>query len=211
MEEVIKLGLVVATLPEARPFIDGMALTEESGGPFWVYKNKRMVLVVCGMGKANASMGTTYLCLEHKPSVICNLGAAGATDATWDLGRVLAVEKVIEYDRPQFKTKKPYTHKPRLFRGMETAVLATQDRPVLEPEMRKEISELATLVDMEAAAVVQAARKFKTPCYVFKFVTDTPEHIKNTDIVKNVKEYSGTIYRAFKKKILPHIEELASP
>ena len=94
-----------------------------------------------------------------------------------------------------------------MIEGFKTASVATQDRPVLAPDKRDEISKIADLVEMEAASVVQAADKFHVPCTIFKYVTDTPDHTDDKYIVKYIKEYRDRFFEYFSTDILPKITD----
>ncbi len=201
MQEHSVIGLIVATKAEAGPFINNMALRKRADTVFSVYENGRVVLVISGIGKANGAMATAYCCMQFNPRCICNLGAAGAT-ASLPLGAVYGVGEIVEYDRPKFKTGTPHVHKPNLMAGVEAKKLATQDRPVVAASEREAVAAVAELVDMEAAAIVQTSKRFGIDCYVFKYVTDTPDNEDHTDVVENVKKYVDKIYDVFQTKIL---------
>jgi nucleoside phosphorylase len=196
------ISLVIATLLEAKPFIDGLSLTRLESKPFPVYRGNNHILIISGIGKANAAMACTYSCLKFAPSCIVNLGAAGTTGERDALGEPLHVKTAFDYDRPQFKTQSPHKLIPEIFEGFSYAKIATLDRPVTDPAERKKLSKTADLIDMESASVIQACRKFKTPCYVFKFVSDTPEHIRDDDIVENIKKYRNAFFGFFRESVM---------
>ncbi|MGC8658534.1 MAG: hypothetical protein ACP5U1_05615, partial [Desulfomonilaceae bacterium] len=147
--------IVMATRLESQPFIEGLSLSRQTSEPLPVYKNDSFILVISGIGKTNSSVATTFSCLRFNPCCILNLGAAGATGPSLGLGMNFHVFEAIEYDRPQFKSRKPYIHAPDLIEGFTSARIATLDRPVLDPSERQKISLVADLVDMESAAVIQ--------------------------------------------------------
>jgi adenosylhomocysteine nucleosidase len=193
----------MATTLEAKPFIDKLDLKKYGKESFKQFANKNILLVISGVGKTNAAIATTYCCKKYNPKHLVNMGAAGATDSTHQLGAILHVNKIFEHDRPQFPFKKPHTHKPNKLKGFPTATLATGDRPIIDPNDRKVISKYASLVDMEAAAIAQACKLFKTKCYVFKYVSDTPEHTGGADILKNMMEYREPFFDFFSSKVTP--------
>jgi len=197
--------LVMATLLEAKPFIGGLSLTRLEQKPFSVYRNINHILIISGIGKANAAMACAYSCLKFAPSYVVNLGAAGATGERDALGEPLHVKTAFDYDRPQFKSKSPHKLIPEIFEGFSYAKIATLDRPVTDPAEREKLSKTADLIDMESASVIQASRKFKTPCYVFKFVSDTPEHTRDNDIVENIRKYRNEFFSFFRESVLPKL------
>ena len=163
-----------------------------------------VLLVISGIGKANAAMATAYCCRKFTPACICNLGAQQALhipDMIWE--KYFISMKIIEPDRPDLKTGKPCIHKPDLLAGFKTAILATSDRAILDPKERKEISKNADLIDMEGASVVQACRKFRKKCYLFKFVSDTPDHTRDQDIVDHIRIYRKKFYDFFTDSVRP--------
>ena len=195
----------MATMVEAKPFVLGMSLEKWGQQPFSIFRNENIILVISDIGKANAAMAAAYCCQNLNPSCIVNLGAAGASGFTHPLGEIYHIKKVFEHDRPQFKTFKPTVHTPEVIDGFHTATLSTSDRAIIHPDERKQISAHADLVDMEGASVVQACRKFKTKCYLFKFVSDTPEHTQDDDIVKNIRSYRKSFFEFFQNTALPAI------
>jgi len=196
-------AIIMATMLEAKPFVLGMSLRQTRKMPFRLFQNDGILLIISGIGKANAAMATAYICLKYKPSCICNLGAAGTTNTGYDLGEIFHIQKIVEPDRPDLKTGKPCVHKPDLLAGFDTAILATSDRAVLDPKERKAMSKTADLIDMEGASVVQACRTFQEKCYLFKFVSDTPDHTRDQDIVDHIRRYRKTFYDFFTDSVKP--------
>jgi len=195
----------MATMIEAKPFVRGMSLTEFEQKPFRLFIKDNILLAISDIGKANAAMTSAYCCEKFNPACIFNLGAAGAAASTHHLGEIFHINKIIEYDRPELITKKLSIHKPHVLAGFQTATLSTSDKAILDPEEREEISKNAELMDMEGAAVVQACRIFETKRYIFKFVSDTPEHTEDEDIIKNIRQYRTPFYEFFKSSVLPVI------
>lgn len=205
MENDRVIGLIFATMTEAKPFVQGMALEKIENTPFSIFEKARIVLVISGIGKANAAMAAFYCCQTFHPSLICNLGAAGATDYSFALRDILHVTEAIEYDRPELRSNKPHVHSPHILEGFPLAKVATQDTPIIDADKREEIASVAGLVDMEAASIIQACGKFQTKCVIFKFVSDTPDHTHGDDIVKNIKQYRTPFYEFFQNAVMPRL------
>lgn len=202
MEKYPVIVIVMATMMEAKPFVPGLSLEEYDQRPFRLFRKNTLILAVSGIGKANAAMATACCCEKFRPARVFNLGAAGASGPSHALGDIFHINKIIEYDRPELKTRIPSVHKPHVLTGFPTATLSTSDRAILDPEERKAISQNADLIDMEAASVVQACRIFETPCYVFKFVSDTPEHTEDNDVITNIRRYRTPFFEFFKRSVL---------
>ena len=79
---------------------------------------------------------------------------------------------------------------------------------VLAPDERKKISMNADLIDMEGASVAQACRKFNTKCFIFKFVSDTPDHARSEDIVENIRRHRSFFYEFFIRSVMPVLNRL---
>jgi nucleoside phosphorylase len=195
-------AIVMATKMEASPFIQGLGLAKTEGAPFPVFQNQDTLLVISGIGKAHGAMAATFCCLIHSPGILYNLGSAGALDETLALGEVLQVSRILEPDRPDFKTFLPMVLLPDTFPDFKSVALATRDKPVLSAQDRAKVSRMASLADMEAASIVQVCKKFQTPCHVFKFVSDTPGHDRTDDIVTNIRAYRGPFFNFVHKNVL---------
>jgi nucleoside phosphorylase len=79
---------------------------------------------------------------------------------------------------------------------------------VRDPAERERIAMDAQIVDMEGASVVQACRRFHTKCYLFKFVSDTPDHSTSNDIVKNITFHRNAFFRFFRDMVLPRMFDM---
>ena len=197
------IGIVMATMLEAKPFVVETPMERVEKNPVKLYAKDSLLLVLSGIGKANAAMATFHCCQKYAPDMVVNLGAAGATASGFKLGEIFHISRIVEYDRPNFKDGSPHVYKPLVIDGFPVARTATQDKPVILPEDRRKISRIADLVEMEAASVIQAANKFQIPSAFFKFVTDTPEHTGDKDIVNHIREYRDAFHAFFMEKILP--------
>ncbi len=195
--------LIMATLLEAKPFVSGLGLTSFCEKPFPVFINGSNILVISGIGKAHAAAATAYGCLTFAPTAVINAGAAGALDGTHPAGSIYQVGRIIEHDRPDIFSGQPVGHEPDRLPEIQTTVLATGDRPVIEPDDRTCLAALAGLVDMEAAAVVQTCRTMNVPCYVFKFVSDDPGHTAGIDIINNIRKFRTAFFDFYKTEVLP--------
>ncbi|MCP4673293.1 MAG: 5'-methylthioadenosine/S-adenosylhomocysteine nucleosidase, partial [Desulfobacula sp.] len=62
MEKNSLTAVIMATMIEAKPFVSGLGLDQIHKKPFLVFKNEKFILLICGIGKANAAMGTAFCC-----------------------------------------------------------------------------------------------------------------------------------------------------
>ena len=208
MAKDIVAAIVMATMLEAKPFVQKMSLKQIPDPPFLVFQDHEAMLLVSGIGKANAAMATAYLCTMFNPDVIFNLGAAGAAGFGYGLGEIFHIHEVVEPDRPDLKTGKPCFHQPDLMEGFKTAKLATSDRAILDPIERQAIARNADLLDMEGASVVQTCRKFESRCFLFKFVSDTPDHRLDQNIVDHIRRYRHRFCEFFVDAVIPKSQQL---
>jgi len=203
MEKNSLTAIIMATMLEAKPFVSQMSLEPVSKKPFLIFKKKKLLLVICGIGKANAAMATAYCCTNYKPDTVFNIGAAGALIMSKKKGEMYQINKIIEHDRPNFKSGKPSVHNPSVMEGFKCAILSTSDKAAVSIEERKKAAVYGgELVDMEGASIVQACKRFQTPCYIFKYVSDTLEDIESNTIVDNIRQYRQKSAIFFKEQIL---------
>jgi len=203
MEKNSLTAIIMATMLEAKPFVSEMSLEPFSKKPFLVFKKEKLLLVICGIGKANAAMATAYCCTKYKPDTVLNIGAAGALTMSKKKGEMYQINKIIEHDRPNFKSGKPSVHNPSIMEGFKCAILSTSDKAAVSIEERKKAAVYGgELVDMEGASIVQVCKRFQTPCYIFKYVSDTLEDIESNSIVDNIRQYRQESVVFLKEQIL---------
>lgn len=199
------VALIIADQLEAVPFIKGLKLKKVPSGPFPVYKSKGLALVISGIGRSNAAMATAWACTALSPRILLNLGAAGSTDGKFLPGDCLQVARAVEPERKHLRNGAAYEHRPATLKGFRCAVTATMDRAVLSGRDRKALARMASLVEMECAAFIQACHKFDRRCYAFKLVTDAPGHTSSADIIYNLKKYRDSFFSFFSSQVLPKL------
>ncbi len=205
MPKTPPIGLIMATYIEAKPFVEKIDWLRAAQTPFPVYHAKDLILVISGMGKTNAAAACAWLCTTARPGCIVNLGAAGANRDGLVLGSIHHIREALETDRRHFKTAAPFCHRPDVMEGFPTARVATREEPVIDPEERRRVSSLAELSDMEGAAVIQAARRFQTRCFMFKFVSDTPGHTAGSQIAAHIRSWRDSVFDFYMTAISPAI------
>ncbi len=207
------IGIVMATMLEAKPLCEAMQLAQLEEKPFCVFGKEKHLLIISGIGKVNAALATGYLAQKYGLRVFLNAGAAGALNDKCAFGNVYHIQEAIEPDALSVLTKRMRRIAPDLLDDFPSALLATQDVPVVDEKKRGELSLIADLADMEGAAVIWAARKFGARCYLFKIVSDTSEHSDDRRIVENIKmlgkELSDFIIERILKALPQSDEEIA--
>ncbi|MBA2882258.1 nucleoside phosphorylase [Desulfosalsimonas propionicica] len=197
-----RIGLIMATYIEAKPFVEKINWLGSEKKPFPVYYGNRVILVVSGMGKANAAAACAWLCVRESVQSIVNTGAAGANQQGLPPGGIHHISEALETDRRHFKTNEPFCHKPSVMEGFSTLRLATREEAVIDPDQRRQTAAIAELSDMEGAAVVQIANRFEIPCFLFKFISDTPEDTQGSRIVANIRQYRDLNFDFFTQTFL---------
>ncbi|RKF29075.1 nucleoside phosphorylase [Micromonospora globbae] len=130
-------------------------------------------VLLTGMGKVNAATAVaTVLASGPKPSLVLNLGTAGALRPGWaglhEIGTVLQ----HDLDTELLRTLTGQVYGAPLTLGTRTAVLATGDTFVADEDARARLARRADLVDMEGYAVAWAAARAGVPCRMVKRVSD---------------------------------------
>lgn len=190
-------GIVMATHIEAAPFIDSGTFIQVEKKPLPVFVHGSFYLIISGVGKSCSAIAATYLITKYNTEMMFNIGAAGSTSDRYSAGDIIHIDTVIEYDRPPMRGSWSRKTVPDILQGFPLATLATQDRAVVSVIEREEVGKLASLVDMEGAAFVQACRLFGVKAYLFKIVTDTPSHTDNNEIVENIRRLRDRLYCFF--------------
>lgn len=207
--ESLSICMIIATKIEAEPFIQSLDMKEIEVRPFPVYMGNDVSMVISGIGKVNAAMATQYACMKFEPVRILNLGAAGATHESEEPGRIYNIEKTVEPDRLHLRTNSPYIQYPDSLQGFDKAILATQDKGIIDVETFRELAPLAGLVDMEGASIVQASQRFEKKCLLFKFVTDTPSHAGQGKIImEHIKKFRWPFSDFILNSVIPVIKNL---
>ncbi|HSV38667.1 MAG TPA: nucleosidase [Nocardioidaceae bacterium] len=127
--------------------------------------------VITGLGKTAAAVATTRAILEERPSLVINVGSAGALrdglHGLFEIGRVLNhdmsadIVRTLGYDPREWLTVSDH----------ET-VLASGDVFVTDPVVRERLALQAHLVDMEGYAVAYACHELGVPLRMVKHVSD---------------------------------------
>ena len=171
------LNIVVAMKAEARPLIDRFEMIPISlkNGHFSVYQNGHMVLIVSGIGSANAREAVQYLARRYSKkgeSAWLNVGVAG--HGSLDVGQGFLANCIADRDSGQ--TVYPiFVDDFGLARGKVTTVSE------VETEYREE-----TGYEMEAFGFASSAAKCSTLelIHCYKIVSDNHKDIRRTVDIK---------------------------
>jgi len=131
-----------------------------------------MDLLICGIGKVDAAVAVTEAIVTRRPSLVLNVGTAGALvpgteglflpsvvlnhDLSADVLRDLGYPAIDRIDVPDG----------------DGSVLATGDTFVSDVVVRDLLAERSQLVDMEGFAIAAACVRFGVPFRLVKHVSD---------------------------------------
>jgi nucleoside phosphorylase len=186
------IGLIFATLQEARPFLSISRAVRIEDQPFVVYStpdHAQLRIAICRIGKVAAAAACQALILSHKAERIINAGACGALHDRPELavGSLVRVTEAVEGDHEVFgKRPKATICAAGIGNGLPPARLVTCDRPVFDPIQRKIHGILADVVDMEGAAVARVAELYGVPCEMIKGVTDNALALDRKTLLENL-------------------------
>ena len=136
-------------------------------------------VLITGLGKVQAALSVSRALGIARPSLIVNLGTAGALRD--GLAGTHVIHTVIEHDLDSeailqltgLAVGLPIDLSGHAVRyGTEPVVLATGDRFIDDNATRSRLAEHAHLVDMEGYAVAWAARAAAVPVRLIKLVSD---------------------------------------
>lgn len=158
-----------------------------------------IVLVKSGVGKVNAALCTQYIIDKFNPNFIINTGIAGGIASGLKVGDIVAGKELVQYDfdvsaigyaRGYMCTGKN-PDKPTVFYSDEklikefeqaakgslnvvTGTIASGDTFVSDKNKKTEIKNLfnASAVEMEGAAIAQAATVNKIPFIIVRAISD---------------------------------------
>lgn len=194
------IGVLTAMNIEYRHVAAMLSETETvQSGPqeFLVGKmgESKVVMLQCGIGKANAASGVTNLIMSFHPDYVVSTGAAGGIDAKLNvmdivIGKDVCYHDVIcgdNYDPGQVQGL------PRFFTGnahlvdiatsLQTDIrivpglICTGDQFITNRDELNVIKEKypeGLAVDMESAAIAQVCHLWNVPMLSFRIVSDTP-------------------------------------
>ncbi|MGB7981572.1 MAG: nucleosidase [Candidatus Nanopelagicales bacterium] len=153
--------VVVAVIEEAAAFVD------------------RVPTLITGVGKVRAATATTWAVMAHRPSLVLNVGTAGALRAgALAAGIVHEIGTVRQHDvnGPAIAALVGSDPSPALVLGDSEVILATGDRFISTPADRDALAAHAHLVDMEGYAVAAAATRLGTAVRLAKVISDDAGH-----------------------------------
>ena len=193
------IGLVFATLQEARPFLAMCNAGQSITNPFTIYQTAtapQLRIIISGMGKVAAAAAAQALILSHQAQIVINAGACGALRDAAELavGQLVNVSTAVEGDHELFG-KRPQAIQccDQLSLSLPTARLVTCDRPVFDVQRRNACAKLGDVVDMEGAAIARVTDWYQIPCQMIKGITDAAQPTHRKTLLENLNSVSEQI------------------
>ncbi len=158
-----------------------------------------IILTLCGIGKVNAALGTSWLISSFSPECIVSTGVAGGVDTSLNVADVVAGAQVVYHDvwcgegnaygqvqgmPAMYAASEPLLRAAIAIDGedgveghVRPGLICTGDRFVTRPEevdiIKSHFPE-ALAVDMESAAIAQVCCLYGVPFISFRIISDTP-------------------------------------
>ena len=197
----MRIGILSAIKEELKPFPNLKKLDSKVDGNTWFrmdHPKHQIWLCAGGLGKVNAAIASTVLIREHKIDFLLNTGIAGTLDPSLNLADVCYGKRLIQHDYGTLKEEQievypagsiplgdsresSFTPENWLVGLLEKKMPELRAVTLLSGDvflqchktgdrLRKRFQ--AQLVDMESAAVAQAAAKFRIPFLAIRSVSD---------------------------------------
>jgi len=191
------LYLFTAHQTEASPLIKELGLQHDfhyKGQQ--VYRGEEIMLAVTGIGKLEATVGTTRVLTselkerrQNNCAAVLNIGISGSLDEGRDIGTIHFIHKITD-----MASQLSYFPDAVIKHGLNEAALITVDQPARKDSFA--FNGLSSLVDMEASGFYTAASKFVPSSQIacLKIVSDhmepsLPSRSFVSDLIKrNMKE-----------------------
>lgn len=216
------IGIVIAMQSEANILLEQAQISRSlkvSGKDVHVGRafGKDFALVVCGVGKVNAALGTQLLVSKFDAEKILNFGVAGGLNRNTKLCGVYQIEAAVQFDFDLTQLngteigtldeyKENYLRLNAFQSAFEKRMLGTADRFNDSPAdfllLTNELK--ADIRDMEGAAIAQAAISAELPVWSVKAISDvagsgstTEQFLKNRDkALQNLKAALPEIFES---------------
>ncbi|HEO0607786.1 TPA: 5'-methylthioadenosine/adenosylhomocysteine nucleosidase [Streptococcus agalactiae] len=229
----MKIGIIAAMEEELKLLVENLEDKSQETVLSNVYYSGRygeheLVLVQSGVGKVMSAMSVAILVESFKVDAIINTGSAGAVATGLNVGDVVVADTLVYhdvdltafgYDYGQMSMQPLYFHSDKTFVSTFEAVLSKE-------EMTSKIGLIATgdsfiagqekidvikghfpqvlAVEMEGAAIAQAAQATGKPFVVVRAMSDTAAHDANItfdEFIIEAGNRSAQVLMAFLKAL----------
>ena len=204
----MKIGIIAAMPEELKLLVEHLEMAEKHQRLGHVYHTGRIghhevVLVESGIGKVMSAMSVAVLANDFEVTAVINTGSAGAVASGLEIGDVVVADRLVYhdvdvtafgYDYGQMARQPLYYEASRYLVEEMKAVLeknqqvsqvgliATGDSFIAGQDKIDQIKERfpdVLAVEMEGAAIAQAANSLGLPFMVIRAMSDTASHDAN--------------------------------
>ena len=204
----MKIGIIAAMPEELKLLVEHLEMAEKHQRLGHVYHTGRIghhevVLVESGIGKVMSAMSVAVLANDFEVTAVINTGSAGAVASGLEIGDVVVADRLVYhdvdvtafgYDYGQMARQPLYYEASRYLVEEMKAVLektqqtsrvgliATGDSFIagqVKIDQIKEHFPDVLAVEMEGAAIAQAAHSLVLPFMVIRAMSDTASHDAN--------------------------------
>ena len=204
----MKIGIIAAMPEELKLLVEHLEMAEKHQRLGHVYytgriKHHEVVLVESGIGKVMSAMSVAVLVNDFKVTAVINTGSAGAVALGLEIGDVVVADRLVYhdvdvtafgYDYGQMARQPLYYEASRYLVEEMKAVLektqqtsrvgliATGDSFIAGQDKIDQIKAHfpdVLAVEMEGAAIAQAAHSLGLPFMVIRAMSDTASHNAN--------------------------------
>ena len=197
-----RIGIIAAMQLELDGFLSNLENREEVlYGKFRYYtgtiNSREVIIMLCGVGKVNAAVGTTLLIDKMEPDYIINTGVAGGFSNSLNLGDLIVSTEVSHHDAditvfnyqygqipdmpPSFKAD-PHLVDLAMEAFPENVQIAIHRGKIISGDsfihkdsqiegIRKNFTDIAA-VEMEGSAIAQTCHLFSVPFVVIRSISD---------------------------------------
>ncbi|HEO6595144.1 TPA: 5'-methylthioadenosine/adenosylhomocysteine nucleosidase [Streptococcus agalactiae] len=229
----MKIGIIAAMEEELKLLVENLEDKSQETVLSNVYYSGRygeheLVLVQSGVGKVMSAMSVAILVESFKVDAIINTGSAGAVATGLNVGDVVVADTLVYhdvdltafgYDYGQMSMQPLYFHSDKTFVSTFEAVLskeemiskvgliATGDSFIADQEKIDVIKghfPQVLAVEMEGAAIAQAAQATGKPFVVVRAMSDTAAHDANItfdEFIIEAGKRSAQVLMAFLKAL----------
>ena len=204
----MKIGIIAAMPEELKLLVEHLEMAEKHQCLGHVYHTGRIghhevVLVESGIGKVMSAMSVAVLANDFEVTAVINTGSAGAVASSLEIGDVVVADRLVYhdvdvtafgYDYGQMARQPLYYEASRYLVEEMKAVLeknqqvsqvgliATGDSFIAGQDKIDQIKQHfpdVLAVEMEGAAIAQAAHSLGLPFMVIRAMSDTASHDAN--------------------------------
>ncbi len=209
------IAIIAAMEKELKTILDAMDISEivtisDKILYIGMMKNKEVIVAKSGIGKVNAAITTTILCLNYEIDFIINTGVAGGLFPV-NTGEIVLSEAVTYFDvnviniDPELSfgqipgdsflvkaDEKLVSFAKSIFDDMKfdyrIGIIASGDQFITDSQTLKPIQKIVEnllAVEMESMAVAVAASKFNIPFIIIRGISDVIDDTLQVQIYEN--------------------------